>query len=102
MFTRLGVGLHSKTLYDWALLASDWLAIVYREIQYKHWRCTYRQLDETPLTISNPVTAKPKPATSGSPTSLAEASSVIDAKVVTKAALPTSSTAIQALPRTPP
>ena len=46
MFARLHVHLHRKTLCDWALLASDWLAIIYRQIQHEHWQCTYRQLDE--------------------------------------------------------
>ncbi len=27
-------------LCDWALLASDWLSSIYREIQYEHWRET--------------------------------------------------------------
>ena len=58
MFSHFGINLYRKTLCYWALLASDWLAIIYREIQYKHWRRTYRQLDETPSTISNPVTAR--------------------------------------------
>lgn len=60
MFTRLGVRLHRKTLCDWALLASDWLAIIYREIQYEHWRCTYRQLDETPIDYLQPGHGKTK------------------------------------------
>ncbi len=38
IFARLGVHIHRKTLCDWTLLASDWLAIIYREIQYEHWR----------------------------------------------------------------
>lgn len=54
MFARLGVNLHRKTLCDWALLASEWLAIIYREIQCEHWRCTYRQLDETPINYLEP------------------------------------------------
>ena len=58
MFARLGVNLHRKTLCDWALLASDWLAILYREIQYEHWRCTYRQLDETPINYLEPGSGK--------------------------------------------
>jgi transposase len=58
MFARLGVNLHRKTLCDWALLASDWLAIIYREIQYEHWRCTYRQLDETPINYLEPGSGK--------------------------------------------
>ena len=60
MFTRLGVRLHRKTLCDWALLAFDWLAIIYREIQYEHWRCTYRQLDETPIDYLQPGHGKTK------------------------------------------
>jgi len=60
MFARLGVNLHRKTLCDWALLASDWLAIIYREIQYEHWRCTYRQLDETPIDYLEPGHGKAK------------------------------------------
>ena len=60
MFARLGVNLHRKTLCDWVLLASDWLSIIYREIQYEHWRCTYRQLDETPINYLEPGSGKAK------------------------------------------
>ena len=60
MFARLGVNLHRKTLCEWTLLASDWLAIIYREIQYEHWRCTYRQLDETPIDYLEPGHGKTK------------------------------------------
>jgi transposase len=60
MFARLGVRLHRKTLCDWALLASDWLAIIYRQIQHEHWRCTYRQLDETPINYLEPGHGKTK------------------------------------------
>ena len=49
MFARLGVNIHRKTLCDWTLLASDWLSIIYREIQYEHWGALYRQIDETPI-----------------------------------------------------
>lgn len=31
------------TLCYWTLLASDWLSIIYREIQYEHWRALYRK-----------------------------------------------------------
>jgi transposase len=58
MFARLGVTLHRKTLCDWTLLASDWLAIIYREIQYEHWRARYRQLDETPINYLEPGSGK--------------------------------------------
>jgi transposase len=58
IFARLGVHIHRKTLCDWTLLASDWLAIIYREIQYEHWRCPYRQLDETPIRYLQPGTGK--------------------------------------------
>ena len=58
MFARLGVNLHRKTLCDWALLASDWLAVVYREIQYEHWRALYRQIDETPIHYLQPGSGK--------------------------------------------
>ena len=60
MFTRLGVNLHRKTLCDWVMLASDWLAIIYRAIQHEHWRCTYRQLDETPINYLEPGHGKTK------------------------------------------
>ena len=60
MFARLGVHLHRKTLCDWALLASDWLSIIYRVIQHEHWRCTYRQLDETPINYLAPGSGKAK------------------------------------------
>ena len=58
MFARMGVSLHRKTLCDWALLASDWLAIIYREIQYEHWRALYRQIDETPIKYLKPGSGK--------------------------------------------
>ncbi len=58
MFARMGVKLHRKTLCDWTLLASDWLAIVYREIQYEHWRALYRQIDETPIDYLKPGSGK--------------------------------------------
>jgi transposase len=58
MFARMGVDLHRKTLCDWTLLASDWLAIIYREIQYEHWRCPYRQFDETPIHYLKPGSGK--------------------------------------------
>jgi transposase len=58
IFTRLGVHIHRKTLCDWTLLASDWLAIIYRAIQYEHWRCPYRQIDETPIRYLEPGTGK--------------------------------------------
>lgn len=60
MFGRLGVRLHRKILCDWVLLASDWLAIIYREIQYEHWRSRYRQLDETPIDYLEPGHGKTK------------------------------------------
>ena len=60
MFARLGVHLHRKTLCDWALLASDWLSIIYRAIQYEHWRSSYRQLDETPINYLAPGSGKAK------------------------------------------
>jgi transposase len=58
MFTRMGVSIHRKTLCDWTLLASDWLAIIYREIQYEHWRALYRQIDETPIHYLKPGSGK--------------------------------------------
>jgi transposase len=58
MFARMGVRLHRKTLCDWTLLASDWLAIIYREIQYEHWRALYRQIDETPIDYLQPGSGK--------------------------------------------
>ena len=58
IFTRLGVHIHRKTLCDWTLLAADWLSIIYREIQYEHWRSPYRQIDETPLRYLAPGTGK--------------------------------------------
>lgn len=58
IFTRLGVRIHRKTLCDWTLLASDWLSIIYRNIQYEHWRCPYRQIDETPIPYLEPGTGK--------------------------------------------
>lgn len=60
IFARLGVNLHRKTLCDWALLASDWLSAIYREIQYEHWRARYRQLDETPISYLEPGHGKAK------------------------------------------
>ena len=58
MFARMGVNLHRKTLCDWALLASDWLSIIYREIQDEHWRALYRQIDETPIDYLEPGSGK--------------------------------------------
>lgn len=58
IFARLGVNIHRKTLCDWTLLASDWLAIIYRAIQYEHWRCPYRQIDETPIRYLEPGSGK--------------------------------------------
>ena len=58
IFTRLGVHIHRKTLCDWTLLASDWLAIIHRAIQYEHWRCPYRQIDETPIRYLEPGSGK--------------------------------------------
>ena len=60
IFARLGVPIHRKTLCDWTLLASDWLSIIYREIQHEHWRCPYRQIDETPIRYLQPGTGKAK------------------------------------------
>lgn len=58
MFARMGVHFHRKTLCDWALLASDWLSIIYREIQYEHWNALYRQIDETPIHYLQPGSGK--------------------------------------------
>ena len=58
MFARMGVNLNRKTLCDWTLLASDWLAVIYREIQSEHWRSSYRQLDETPIRYLQPGSGK--------------------------------------------
>ena len=58
MFARMGVNLHRKTLCDWTQLASDWLSIIYREIQYEHWRALYRQIDETPIHYLQPGSGK--------------------------------------------
>lgn len=58
MFARMGVHIHRKTLCDWTLLASDWLSIIYREIQYEHWRALYRQIDETPIKYLQPGSGK--------------------------------------------
>jgi transposase len=58
MFARMGVNLHRKTLCDWTQLAADWLAIIYREIQYEHWRAHYRQIDETPIHYLEPGSGK--------------------------------------------
>ncbi len=54
MFARMGVRIHRKTLCDWTLLASDWLSAIYREIEFEHWRSSYRQLDETPIDYLEP------------------------------------------------
>ena len=58
MFARMGVSIHRKTLCDWAQLASDWFAIIYREIQYEHWGALYRQIDETPIHYLKPGSGK--------------------------------------------
>jgi hypothetical protein len=53
---RHGVHIPRHTLCEWTLLASDWLAIIYREIQYEQRRCPYRQIDETPIRYLEPST----------------------------------------------
>lgn len=58
MFARMGVNIHRKTLCDWTHLAADWLSIIYREIQYEHWRALYRQIDETPIRYLQPGSGK--------------------------------------------
>ena len=58
MYNSMGVNFHRKTLCDWALLGSDWLDIIYREIQQEHWRSPYRQLDETPIRYLEPGSGK--------------------------------------------
>jgi transposase len=58
IFARMGVTIHRKTLCDWTLLASDWLSIIYREIQYEHWHALYRQIDETPIDYLKPGSGK--------------------------------------------
>jgi hypothetical protein len=58
MFNTMGVNFHRKTLCDWALLGSDWLDIIYRNIQQEHWRSPYRQLDETPIRYLEPGTGR--------------------------------------------
>ena len=58
MFARMGVSIHRKTLCDWARLGADWLSIIYREIQYEHWRALYRQIDETPIDYLQPGSGK--------------------------------------------
>ena len=40
------------------LLAADWFSIIYREIQYQHWRAPYRQLDGTPIRYLSPGSGK--------------------------------------------
>ena len=58
MFAALGVNIHRKTLCNWALLASDWLSSIYRELEYEHWRAPYRQFDETPIDYLQPGSGK--------------------------------------------
>ena len=50
--------IHRKTLCDWTLLASDWLAVIYREIPSEHWPSSYGQLDETPIRYLQPGSGK--------------------------------------------
>jgi len=54
IFTRQGVHLHRKTLYDWSQLASDWLSGIHREIRKEHRASAYLQLDETPIDYLEP------------------------------------------------
>ncbi|QUE52988.1 transposase [Luteolibacter ambystomatis] len=54
IFSRQGVNLHRKTLCDWSLLASDWLAAIHREIRSEHHASHYLQLDETPIDYLEP------------------------------------------------
>jgi transposase len=60
MFATLGVSFDRKTLCDHAMLGAEWLAIIYREIQAEHWRCRYRQFDETPIDYLKPGAGKAK------------------------------------------
>jgi transposase len=54
IFARQGVRLDRKTLCGWALLASDWLAAIYRGIEAEHRACGYLQIDETPIRYLDP------------------------------------------------
>jgi len=58
IFARQGVGLDRKTLCGWALLASDWLAAIYRGIEAEHRSCGYLQIDETPIRYLEPGNGK--------------------------------------------
>lgn len=55
---RHGVNLPRKTLCDWTLLASDWLAPIYRQIGSEHRRSAYLQIDETPIRYLDPGQGK--------------------------------------------
>lgn len=54
IFARQGVRLDRKTLCGWALLASEWLAAIYRGIEAEHRACGYLQIDETPIRYLEP------------------------------------------------
>jgi len=58
IFARQGVALDRKTLCDWALLASDWLSAIYREIRREHQHSGYNQIDETPIRFLEPGNGK--------------------------------------------
>lgn len=54
IFSRQGVRLDRKTLCGWALLASEWLAAIYRGIEAEHRASGYLQIDETPIRYLEP------------------------------------------------
>lgn len=58
IFVRQGVRLDRKTLCGWALLASEWLAAIYRGIEAEHRACGYLQIDETPIRYLEPGCGK--------------------------------------------
>ena len=55
---RHRVHLPRKTLCGWTLLASDWLSILYREIEREHRESLYQQVDETPIRYLDPGSGK--------------------------------------------
>ena len=56
--SRHGVALPRQTLARWMGLAADWLAPIYEHIRAGVVSGSYIQMDETPLTTSNPATAR--------------------------------------------
>jgi transposase len=63
--SRHGVHLPRQSMARWMGLAADWLRPIYEHIRTGVMAGGYLQIDETPIAICLPATAKPNSATSG-------------------------------------